>query len=90
MRSPPVATSLRPERRDGPRLPVERAVEADGVTIGVNGGEAAGQEIPHVHGHVVPRTDGDGAGALHSLRWPRPEIADDEFSDVADAIGDEL
>ena len=69
---------------------VEAAVGADAVTVGINDGEAAGQEVPHVHGHIVPRTDDDGAGAIHSLRWPRPELDDDEFEGVADAIGDEL
>lgn len=68
---------------------VERATDADGVTVAINDGEAAGQEIPHVHAHLVPRTDGDAAGAIHSLRWPRPEPADDEFHATADAIRSE-
>jgi histidine triad (HIT) family protein len=67
---------------------VERAVDADGVTIGINDGTAAGQEIPHVHGHLVPRSEGDGVGAIHSLRWPRPELDDDAFDDVQAAIRD--
>lgn len=64
---------------------VETAVDADGTTIGVNDGEAAGQEIPHVHGHVIPRQAEDGAGAIHSMRWPRPDV-EDEFEAIADAI----
>jgi histidine triad (HIT) family protein len=68
---------------------VERAVDADGVTVGMNDGTAAGQEVPHVHGHLVPRTEGDGVGAIHSLRWPRPELDDDEFDAVRQAIRDE-
>ncbi len=31
----------------------------DGFTIGVNVGAAAGQTIPHVHVHVIPRYAGD-------------------------------
>lgn len=69
---------------------VERAVGADGVTIGVNDGAAAGQEVPHVHAHVVPRETDDGVGPIHALDWPRPEIADDEFPVVAESIGEEL
>lgn len=65
---------------------IEAAVDADGVTIGVNDGSAAGQEVPHVHVHVVPRFEGDGAGAIHSLRWERPDLPDDDLDDVAERI----
>lgn len=76
-------------RRLGDLGPViERAVDADGITVGMNDGEAAGQEIPHVHGHLVPRFEGDGAGAIHSLRWNRPDMDDERFDEVAEAIRD--
>jgi diadenosine tetraphosphate (Ap4A) HIT family hydrolase len=32
---------------------------ADGYNIGINCGEAAGQTVPHLHIHVVPRRLGD-------------------------------
>ena len=31
----------------------------DGFNIGINNGEAAGQTIPHVHIHLIPRYFGD-------------------------------
>ena len=40
-----------------------KAFRPDGLTIYQNNGVAAGQEIPHVHMHVVPRYD-DDAGPL--------------------------
>ncbi|MFP4136016.1 MAG: HIT family protein [Candidatus Acetothermia bacterium] len=40
---------------------------ADGANIGINDGEAAGQAIPHVHVHLIPRYRGDGGGSLHSI-----------------------
>jgi len=44
-------------------LETERIIAAefhpDGFNIGVNIGEAAGQTIPHVHIHVIPRYLGD-------------------------------
>jgi histidine triad (HIT) family protein len=50
--------------------PVREALGAAGTTIGVNNGEATGQTIPHVHVHIVPRREGDGAGSVHSI-FPR-------------------
>lgn len=31
----------------------------DGYNIGINCGEAAGQSVPHVHIHIIPRYKGD-------------------------------
>jgi histidine triad (HIT) family protein len=50
--------------------PVRRAVGAAGSTIGVNNGAATGQTIPHVHVHIVPRRDDDGAGSVHTIFRP--------------------
>ena len=50
--------------------PVREALGAAGTTIGVNNGEATGQTIPHVHVHIVPRREGDGAGSVHTI-FPR-------------------
>ena len=37
-------------------------VGCEGVTLSVADGAAAGQEVPHVHMHVIPRYAGDGFG----------------------------
>ncbi len=50
--------------------PVRTALGAAGTTVAINNGDATGQTIPHVHVHIVPRWDGDGAGSLHSI-FPR-------------------
>ena len=50
--------------------PVRRAVGAAGSTIGINNGEASGQTVPHVHVHIVPRWQNDGAGSVHTI-FPR-------------------
>ena len=39
----------------------------DGLTLRQNNGAASGQEIPHLHLHLVPRWHGDG-----TIGWPRP------------------
>jgi len=37
-------------------------LRCEGVNLHLADGEAAGQEIPHVHVHVIPRFEGDGFG----------------------------
>ena len=38
----------------------------DGFNVGINIGEAAGQSVPHLHVHVIPRYRSDADGAPHS------------------------
>lgn len=59
--------------------PLQKAMAADGTTIGINDGEVTGQTVPHLHIHIVPRYRGDGIGSVHSLfpagsRRPLTEI----------------
>ena len=35
--------------------------------VAIHNGKDAGQEIPHVHVHLVPRSKDDSAGAIHSM-----------------------
>jgi histidine triad (HIT) family protein len=35
--------------------------------IAIHNGESAGQDIPHVHVHLVPRSEFDSAGPIHSM-----------------------
>lgn len=65
---------------------VEAAVDAEATTIAVNNGTAAGQEVPHVHVHIVPRSEADGGRPIHALIEDRPDVDDDELDDVAAAI----
>jgi len=54
---PAVAADLTATIRD--LVPaVERAVDADATTVILSNGEASGQEIPHVHWHIVPQFEG--------------------------------
>jgi histidine triad (HIT) family protein len=68
--------------------PVEAAVDADATTVAFNNGEAAGQEVPHVHGHVVPRFEDDAGGPVHSMFGARPDLSEDELDDIAADIAD--
>lgn len=42
-----------------------QSLGADGVNIMQNNGAAAGQEVPHIHIHVIPRFKNDG----HHWNW---------------------
>jgi HKD family nuclease/diadenosine tetraphosphate (Ap4A) HIT family hydrolase len=44
---------------DAARVAIEANFGADGFNIGINSGEAAGQTVPHLHMHVIPRRRGD-------------------------------
>jgi diadenosine tetraphosphate (Ap4A) HIT family hydrolase len=48
----------------------------DGYNVGFNAGEAAGQTVPHLHVHVIPRYDGDRPDPRGGVRWVLPEKAD--------------
>lgn len=47
-----------------------------GFNIGVNDGPAAGQTVPHLHIHLIPRYDGDVSDPRGGVRWVIPEKAD--------------
>lgn len=50
--------------------------------IAVHNGKESGQEVPHVHVHVIPRKPEDGAGPVHSMFARRPKLADNDFDEV--------
>ena len=65
---------------------IENAVDADATTVGMNNGEAAGQEVPHAHAHIIPRFDGDGGGPIHAVSPNRPELSEEELNEIEAAI----
>jgi histidine triad (HIT) family protein len=67
---------------------IESALDAQGTTIALNNGEAAGQEVSHVHWHLIPRSADDGGGPIHAAFGDRPDLADEELDGLADRIRD--
>jgi histidine triad (HIT) family protein len=67
---------------------VEAAVDAPATTVAFNNGEAAGQEVGHVHAHIVPRFEGDGGGPIHAVAGERPDLSEGELDDIAADIRD--
>ncbi len=43
--------------------------------IGINDGPAAGQTVPHLHIHLIPRYDGDTEDPRGGVRWVLPDKA---------------
>ncbi|WNY24940.1 HIT family protein [Methanolapillus millepedarum] len=46
---------------------IYKNLNADGLSIGTNVYEAAGQTVMHTHIHIIPRYNGDGGGSMHSI-----------------------
>lgn len=62
---------------------VTHATQTDGATVAWNNGPAAGQEVPHLHAHIVPRTDNDGFGPIHTMFKGRTSSVEPENEPLA-------
>lgn len=65
-------------------------LRADGVNFFLADGEAAGQEVFHLHLHVFPRFEGDGFGLRFAPEYGQPvarERLDAEAMSIAMALG---
>jgi histidine triad (HIT) family protein len=61
---------------------VSRATETPACNVVINDGRTAGQIVPHVHVHLIPRTDADGLGP----RWPHGQYTDEQMEQVRSGI----
>lgn len=52
----------------------------DGITIGINQGRASGQEVDHLHVHLMPRWRGDGGGPVQSVVHNAPKESAEEIT----------
>jgi len=74
---------LSPEERqslldllDNAKLVLDSELKPDGYNIGINDGPSAGQTVPHLHIHLIPRYNGDQTDPRGGVRWIIPEKAD--------------
>ena len=57
------------------REALDLELHPDGYNVGINVGVAAGQTVPHVHVHVIPRYEGDVPDPRGGIRWIFPQHA---------------
>ncbi|MEF8718465.1 MAG: HIT family protein [Candidatus Accumulibacter necessarius] len=55
---------------------LDKEFRPDGYNIGINDGSVAGQTVPHLHIHLIPRFHGDREDPRGGVRWIIPEKAD--------------
>jgi len=60
---------------------VMEAVGVEGFNLGMNNGGVAGQIVPHVHMHIMPRVESDGLKL-----WPSKKYSPGEDKQVAQKI----
>ena len=54
--------------------------------VALHNGKDSGQEIPHVHIHLIPRSKEDLAGPVHSMFKNRPKLSDKEFNELFEKL----
>jgi diadenosine tetraphosphate (Ap4A) HIT family hydrolase len=61
---------------DDAKRNVDAEHKPDGYNIGINDGSAAGQTVPHLHVHLIPRYKDDQKDPRGGVRWIFPDKAD--------------
>ena len=54
--------------------------------LAIHNGKGSGQEIPHVHVHLIPRQPDDLAGPVHSMFKNKPKLSDYELDKLCTEI----
>ena len=69
---------------------IEKGTGVQSTLIAIHNGKDAGQEIPHLHVHIVPRKLGDGGGSIHSMFDSSHRLEEREIIKVFKKIKEQL
>jgi histidine triad (HIT) family protein len=64
---------------------VKAGIKADGISLSLSSGQAAGQLVPHIHFHIIPRFLNEGPVGLESI-LPTKKMAKEDMERVVAAI----
>jgi len=59
---------------------------SNATLLAVHNGKESGQEIPHVHVHLIPRSAEDLAGPVHSMFKDRPKLSESEINQIHEKL----
>ncbi|NJE47155.1 HIT family protein [Thermococcus sp. GR7] len=59
---------------------LKKALQPDAFNIGMNLGRAAGQTVPHLHMHVIPRWEGDSRHPRGGVRKAVLDLEDENLN----------
>ena len=65
---------------------IQKAMDAPASTIGINNGRESGQEVPHVHIHVIPRSTRDRGGIIQGIARSSRRFDQEEMSGITERI----
>jgi histidine triad (HIT) family protein len=54
--------------------------------VAIHNGKESGQEVPHVHVHIIPRNTDDSVGPIHSMFSKKPKLTNDEFDNITEKL----
>ena len=54
--------------------------------LAIHNGKEAGQEVPHLHVHLIPRSKSDSAGAVHSMFDSALNLTESEIDNLHEQL----
>ena len=54
--------------------------------VAIHNGKESGQEIPHVHVHLIPRSSDDSAGPVHSMFGQMEKLSEEETNEIYEKL----
>ena len=54
--------------------------------VAIHNGKESGQEVPHVHVHIIPRNADDSVGPVHSMFSKKPKLTNDELDNITNKL----